>query len=335
MNIKIKTIIVALLFTLSFVSSSVAYADLAPGASITINITPTSPAPGDSVTISAVSFSTDLNQARFSWLINGIVRREGIGIKNFNFTAGNLGTVQKVSIAVETKDIGTFNKEIVIAPAALDVVEQADSYTPPFYKGKALPSPQGNVTLIALPNFIAPNGLRISPNNIVFKWKQGGRVLGSDSGLGANTLSVSAPLIAEQSAQVDVEASSPENSLSASATHILRATNPEVILYENNPLLGVLFNHAISNPFTMIGDELSLYASPYFFDSATNLDYGWAINNSSVSSTGRLNQLVLRKPDANGSSLVSVTIKNPDKIFQQGQKGLLIQFTGDKKTVGF
>lgn len=335
MNLKTKTIIFILFSVLSFLFSSVAHGDLAPGASITINIAPTSPAPGDNVTISAVSFSTDLNQAHFSWLVNGATRREGIGVKNFNFTAGSLGTVQKISVVIETKDIGAFSKEIIIAPAAIDVIEQADSYTPPFYKGKSLPAPQGNVTLIAMPNFVTSNGVRISPNNIVFKWKQGGRVLGSSSGLGANTLSIDAPLIAEQSIQIDVEASSPENSLSASATHILQAVNPEVILYENNPLLGVLFNRAIPDPFTMVGDELSLYASPYFFDSATNLNYGWAINNSSVSPTGRLNQLVLRKPDVSGSSLVSLTVKNQNKIFQQGQRGLQIQFTAGKKTVNF
>ena len=53
---------------------------------ISIDILPKIPNPGDSVSISVQSYSTNFNAADFVWTINGVTEAAGKGIRNFSFS---------------------------------------------------------------------------------------------------------------------------------------------------------------------------------------------------------------------------------------------------------
>ena len=56
----------------------------------------------------------------------------------FTFTAGSLGKTQKVTVNGVENDGTSITQSISVMPASIDLIWQAHSYTPPFYKGKAL-----------------------------------------------------------------------------------------------------------------------------------------------------------------------------------------------------
>ncbi len=311
------------------------------GTGVTVSMDPQMPAPGQMVTIMVESFSTDLNQATFTWLVNGVVKKQGKAIKTFTLTAGAVGSTQMVEVDIDTKDIGNVAKRLVVAPAGVEVIEQADSSVPPFYKGKALSSPQGQVILIALPTLVTQSGRRLSSAEIVFTWKQNGKVLGDKSGLGKDTLSVTTPFIAEQILEINVEASSPENNLYATKKYFIQTGTPKIIFYENSPLLGILSNRALKNSYTLTKDEITITAYPFFFapsvlnDPATN--FNWSINGSPVEPTGASrNILTLRKPGGvSGISIVSLSLQNIKRVFESASQSLQVGFGESNSNVTF
>lgn len=326
-------IFTATLFSTLFVAE-VAFGQTVPGTGVNVSTNPRNPSPGDSVTISIESFSTDLNRAVIRWDVNGALYREGLGVKNIVITAPGVGSSAVVNVSAKTDDIGPISKRIVISPAEVELFQQSESYTPPFYKGRALSPLEGDITMIAMPNLVTSSGVRLSSPNLVFKWKRNGRVLGNDSGVGKNTLTVEGPRLSGERLLIEVEVSSPENNLTASRSYSVQVANPEIVFYESNPLLGESLHRAISGTYALDKDELTLVAYPYFFDKniLNNFEarFSWRINGVVVSPTeASQNIIALRKPEGPGVSVVSFKIENTKKLFEVAQKSLRINFNSD------
>ncbi len=328
MKKNINKFTLALFFFSTF--SATALAQSIPGAGVNVAVQPQNPRAFQAVTITLESFSTDLNQADIKWYLNGTLKREGRAVKTFEVKAGDIGTTLTVEAVVNTKNMGTVRKKVVIAPSEVDIIEQADSFVPPFYKGKALASTEGNVTLIALPLFITSSGKKISSNDIVFKWKRNGSVLPDESGLGRNSITVKVPYIKEAVVKFEVEASAPENNLFAKETHFVQPENPQIIFYENNPLLGITLNKALTGTFNLNKNEVTILG--YFFGFKKNIiqdenaDFRWRISGADASPTeGKRNTITLRRPEgAKGVSVVSLSIENTKRIFESTSESLRI-----------
>lgn len=323
-----KIIITSLI--LSFFSINIAGGQFFSGGGINVFISPNPPKPNQEVEISIENFSTDLNRATISWYIDGVLQRQGRGIKSIVMNSGSVGSRKVIDITIDGSS-GVITKKIIVAPADIKIFEQSSSYTPPFYKGKALTSPESEVLLIASPNFVSRNGSAVPEGSIVFTWKRNGKVLGSDSGLGKSTLMVKAPRIQGEIIDIEVEGVSTSEGIVASSKHELRAFNQEIIFYEDNPLTGVNLNKAIGQNFDLNKQELTVVAYPYFFGvddlRDSSLIYRWAINNNAVSPTGGTpNIITLRKPDDEGLSNISLSVENEDKIFESVRKTFRVIF---------
>ncbi len=304
---------------------------------IDVILSPKYPKANQSVSIALQSFSTDLNLATIEWRQDGVLKTSGLGIKNFQTIAGNTGSVRVIEILIDTPQHGLLSKRVVIAPVSVEILEQSDSYTPPFYKGRSLPGPESAVTLIAVPTFITEDGRRLKNSEINFKWKKGGTVLGSLSGLGKNSLAVKGPRIPQEIITYSVEASAPTHKLIGVASHIISIVNPEIILYEDNPLTGINIGRAILGGYNLQKEEVTLVAYPYFFENnvfGQNVEYSWAINGKETSATGfNRNSITLRKPDQTGTSLVSLAVKNVNKIFENAKSQLQISFSEERENL--
>lgn len=329
----IKTTRTILIGTILALLPLTVYAQLIPGAGINVIVSPKIPSPGDAVTVSIESFSTNLNDAQVTWYLNGSLKEQGRAIKSFEFTAGSVGSSQTVDITVETSNLGVVTKKVVVAPADIEIIEQSNSYTPPFYKGKALTSAESRVTLIALPNFISRNGSRIPASSIVFTWRRNGRVLGDESGLGRNALTTTAPRVPGEAISIEVEGRVSGESASAYKQYTLSAHSQEILLYEDNPLTGINLGKAFGSSHTLDKEEIRLVAYPFYFEvsnpNSPLLSYRWSINNNEVASADNArNEIVLRSPEESGSSNVSISIENTKKLFESVRKTLRVDFGG-------
>ncbi len=305
---------------------------------IDVNLSPKNPAPNQPVNISLSGFGTDLNRATISWIVNGTVQKTGFGVTTFVYTAGSAGSVANISVVIVPVNGNRVTKEIAIAPASVDIVWETSSYTPPFYKGKRLYPPQETLTFVALPNLVS-NGVAVDPNALVYKWSLNNSIVGDKSGFGKRTFSVTGDIL-NQPISVSVDVSLVKNNISGSGAVTVAPENPQVLFYEDSPLLGILFNHSLLNQFNLTGAEVTLAAYPYYFSARSpsdiSVNYTWAINDSALSLSPHQNNVVFRKPDgADGQSKVGVAAVNPKNFLQSAANTLMINFQKNNQNVSF
>lgn len=294
--------------------------------SIQIQMTPSNPRPGQTVTLSLNTFSIDVERSNISWYENGSLVSSGLGVTSFSSTAGNIGSTKTVRVVVQQTGTSPIEKTVSIRPADILLLWQADSYTPPFYKGKALHATEGNITVFALPDIIE-NGTRVSKNALIFTWEKDGVVLGSKSGVGRDTLFVEGSILTRP-VTISVEVETVSGNTKAKRSIEIPITGPSVALYEHHPTLGVLFNRALSETTQLHSEETVIEAFPYFFSSdnrSPELSYEWRLGGKLVENVGTP-YIIVRQGNESGSETLSVSTKNQFSLFESSGTHTTITF---------
>lgn len=306
---------------------------------IDVNVSPTNPAPNQPVTITLEAFGTDLNRANISWLINGAVKQNGVGQTQFSFVTGKAGSASDVTIYIVPVNGQRITKELRISPASVDIVWEAPgSYVPPFYKGKKLYPPEGNLTFVALPNLVL-NGASIDPKSLVYKWSINNSVVADRSGYGKNVLTVTGDIL-NQPFSIDVEASSVKNGVVGSGSIYVSSYQPLMMLYENSPLYGILFNQQLANEFNLKNQEVNISAYPYYFTLSyptdSSINYSWAINGGQIFLPQHQNTVAFRQPEGVSEGQTSVAVNGVNQIhFLQSASGNVLVNYSNRPNVSF
>ena len=291
---------------------------------------PTIPQPGQSVSVQISSYSSDLNKARITWTLDGRVLSSQTGATSLRFTAPQSGDTSRLVITIAKEGGGTITKTIVINPAEVDLIYEADTYAHPFYKGKRLYTSESNVNFIAIPNFVR-NGTKIAASDLVYTWRINGNVRQDVSGYGRNVFSTKGSLI-ERPMQVSVDVSAVNSTLKATQSISLQSTTPDIALYENNPLLGVVYEKAIEGTFKLERPQVDFEGVPYFFSGAnkddTILNYKWYINGTEVMSKSPNENYMVLQNDKNleGTAVVNVSLSHTANILQNAKTSLGLDF---------
>jgi hypothetical protein len=300
---------------------------------LTVDISPTIPGPNESVTIGVRSFSSNLNASDIYWYVDGAPAASGRGMTSFTTTIGDVGTETRVFVRIAKVDGGEVAREIVFSPADLELVFEALTYTPPFYEGRSIMTHQAPYKVVAIPRFIDTNGKRYSEKELVYTWKVNGRNVPEATGYGSYTMTSKGALVS-RAFDVTVEAQTPDGSIIAKKTIFIEPEEAELLLYENNPLYGVLYNRAVDETVDL-GSESSidLKASPLYFGvesaSAETLTYDWRIDDKAIIAPRNEDELSLQVPEGEGlagTNIVSVQARNMDDILQAGYRALTLTF---------
>lgn len=289
-------------------------------------ITPLHPGPNEQVTVRVENFAFDLNNLELVWSVDGKVEKRGMGERQFQFTTKQLGSVSTIKVSSNS-----FTKTAEIRPTGLELFWQANTYTPPFYKGKALYSTQSTVQFIAMPSFVGSDGKNIDPKTLSYKWSRNNSVLSNQSGYGKNFLSTSSGVLAKPFV-IAVEVTNADGSLKSESAVELRGVQPQVLLYENHPLYGIMYNKALPSQFDLGDKEVSLASAPYFFGvdrkDAPALSYKWKMNGQITPNQEKPNSLVLRRPEGSvgGTAIISLAIENIEKMLQFANYSTTIKF---------
>ena len=321
---KLQNLLIGILFgTGILLGPSVAFAKL-DLVSITTN--PQTPGPNEDVTVSVQSYVTNLNAAKIIWYVDKEPIKEGIGEKTFQTRTKSIGQ----SVVIEVVIIGTngeqYNKKLVLTPIEVDMLWEADTYVPPFYKGKALPTYKSIVKVTAIPRF---NSLTSDPANYYYKWTVN-RTQGVGEGLGHNSapIGVGWP---NSSIPVTVDVSLAASGGSGSATTFLPITDPTILFYEQAPLLGALFAHALKGSVTAEGNEYKIRAVPYFFSNddlnGGQIVYSWRKNAQPVASESNPDLFTLGKDSkAAQATTISLFAQNRKRVLQQANEHVIVNF---------
>ncbi|MFH0846353.1 MAG: hypothetical protein V1851_03090 [Patescibacteria group bacterium] len=282
---------------------------------IKINLNPEFPNANSNINAKAEFYLTDLDRATIRWYINGVLKKEGRGEKEFSFQTSDFGKSTQLSVTVSSENIGTAKKEIIIIPADVDVLWEAETFVPYFYKGKALNTHESIIKLVAFPNFIDLNGNKISDQNLIYTWEEDGKNLTDKSGYGKNILSITGPQLFRKSI-ITLEVSNLDKNIKSKKIISLKSFNPEIIFYEKNPLLGVLNNKALEKNSEISNEEINIIAYPFFFSTQNNqISYNWTVDENKIDT--QKNEIIIRNTNGEtGFSTVSLEIKNLNRIMQ-------------------
>lgn len=299
---------------------------------VDISITPKYPLPNETVVITLDAYGIDLNESDISWSNGDKTLLEGKGEKVLKTVAGNAGRPTIITATINPPNSRQLKRTITINPQSVDILWESNTYTPPFYKGKAMFTPQETVKLIAIPN-------QIDPKNAVYKWTENGEVFADRSGFGKNTFKHVGDIIART---VDFVVNVSDANKTTAENYISMApVSPEVYIYEDNSRYGVLFNKELSTLFDIgTRQEGSVSIYPYFYGSssrnAKNLDYRWTLNNITIDVPSYQNDMTFRnKENVDGKSIIGITVTNTDNFLQEIQKATLINFKKSSDNIEF
>lgn len=296
-----------------------------------ITLLPEHPQANSPVRIQISNYSTDMKSAYTTWIVNGTVVKKGYGETEYTVMTGKLGIATTVSVSATTQEGKIITGTKTIRPADLDLVWQADSYTPPFYKGKALYPNQGHVRVIAIPNFIGASGKAFNPKNLVYKWQRNGDVEGGASGYGKNIFEFDGPAVL-QTENITLTVETLDKSIGGQKAISFDPSDSRVLLYEDHPLYGIRLERALSNGVSLSDNQIKIAAVPYFFSvtkrSDESLIYSWSINNTLDSSlTPSQSYLTFRKTGDGGIANIAVNAKSKVSVFQFAANALSITLT--------
>ncbi len=294
-------------------------------AGININVSPQNPSPLSKVTLTVTTYNINLDTANLVWKIGGVVKKSGFGAKIFAFNVGKQNEKMNISVDITTNDGRNFSKNVSLNIADVDLLWEADTYTPELYKGKALLPIRGRVRVVAIPHIFSENGERVSNNNILFTWSEDGRILGSLSGLGRNTLNLrNKPK--SKVREIKVSVSNIEKSTKVDRSITIPISQPEILIYEENPFFGTNYNRAISENYKAKRNSLSLIAEPFFFSVRGSLSSSiklvWMTSSGEELTTDR--KIIVSPPEkGQGISRLTVSVKSKINLMENSSKNLV------------
>ncbi len=327
-SVSSTILLLALISIPGLLSAQISGADLSE--KLTVRIIPEFPKPNEPVTVRISSPSYNLDSSSIVWTANGEIVGQGTGVKEVTIQSQNIGVETLVTASITLASGAVFQKNININPAKIDFVWEAKTYTPPFYKGKALFSAESGLVVTVIPQIYGVNGA-INPDDAIYKWTKNRQVLNNQSGYGKRSLHITGSFWGRDE-EITVEVTSKDGSVRAKGSVVVSPKNPMVVIYEDSPLLGVLYNRAITSQFNLSQNkEVTFFSSPFYFSSVAiseeNMLYEWSMNNEKIESASQGNSITFRaESELKGASLVGLSIKRTDAISQKSSSQFYINF---------
>ncbi len=294
--------------------------------SVVISANPSHPTPGEEFNLSASSFLVPLEGATFQWAVNGQIIDEGAGVTQTSYVMPEDGSEITVTLTVQPTDGQSITKQTTIQAVTIDLIWEANTFTPPLYKGKALYSGVGNITVTALPFISNSTGDRYDKENLVYRWSHNSLVHGSDSGLGKNTFPVD---LNTRNNTISVTISDRSGNTVGEASTSIPTADPQLLLYENHPLRGIHLGKPLEEVNTE-DEETRITAYPYFFPANSavgeTLEYRWYLAGEQIASSDNKNEVVLRDTGEDGEVDLSVDVESTEFIFSPENTSLLVTF---------
>lgn len=298
---------------------------------VSIKQSPESPNQGETVTFTLSSYAFDINSSQIVWLVDGKIKSQGTGLRTITHLAPTNGNTATVEAQVTALDGKKYTKTTTLAPQDIDLIwEATDSYVMPFFKGKAMPAEEALVKFVAIPHFVEA-GKELDRSKTTYYWKRADKLVPSVSGFGKNSYLVLLDYLTEGET-IEVSAQGVGSGATAKRSVYITPREPEILIYESNPLLGTLYSKAFVRGIQLGSSEVTFVAEPFGFSGKnkiySTLEYIWSINNEVSNPADSPNRITVRVPEegTSGTSLVKVQITNTNKVLQEKSREIPIKF---------
>lgn len=290
---------------------------------INIETIPENPEPYSDVTIRVSSFATDLNKAGIDWVINNKTVLSGTGKTTYTFKVGAPNTSTSIDVKIIPFGGGSISRQIIVQPSEIEMLWQAvDSYTPAFYKGKALPIQEGKIKVVAFPNTV--NIAKANKKNMVYGWSRNNSTQADASGYGKDSFTFTNNILTNTE-KIKLSASSVDNTYTSVGSLEIKMANPKLIFYKKSPINGTLYDEALVGSATMTEDEMTIVAEPYFMNrDSRDLQYNWKINSGLIDTPNKKTELTIRPSSRGGYATIGLSIESVTKLFQSINNNLRV-----------
>ncbi len=302
------------------------YSANAAKANFWVEFSPKNPGPNQTVSAKVMSYTFDTDRAYIKWSINGYLKLKGVGEKNFSFKMGERGKKTTLSVSVVAEDNSKDRRVFYFNPSEVDLLWSARTYTPFFYKGKALSAPGSIIEVTAIPYF--GKYANTNPSSLIYKWKLNHKNKPDKSGVGKNSFIFMSNKGFEESV-VSVEVSNYEKTSKAENFVKIRNVQPELLFYEDSPLSGLFYGADLGNEFSTAKNEFLIKAEPYFFslNAMRGMSYNWIMNNKIIKPERNDSEINFRtNPGTSGTADIRLRISSPYNLLQFAGKAISVIF---------
>lgn len=266
------------------------------------------PFPNEQITASIVNANFDVLKSDMKWIFNNKIILQGKARDGIVFSVGKLGSSNFLTVSITTSGGEQLQKSITLRPADIDILWQADTYTPYAYKAKQLISPLSNVLVAAIPNFVFQNK-KTEPVNLLFEWYLNNEI--KIVGWGRDSFTFKTGLFKDENYDIKVRISNANKTLIQEKIIRLAARNPQINFYEYDPLEGIKLQLAVSDFNTQAGGYVQFIAEPYFVpnNQLNNLVYEWLMNGQKINAEPPFNIVNFSsEPGATENVFINLTI---------------------------
>jgi hypothetical protein len=215
--------------------------------------------------------------------------------------------------------------QALIHPGDVDIAWEGETVVPPLYAGLPLPNGKSAVRLLAVPHIAGSEG-EVASDSLVYSWKENGLAIGT-AGYGVSSIEVAPPLFG-QSFTISVHAETPDGTGAGDGEVTIQPQNPLVGIYENAPLLGILFNANIRGTVPFPTDEVSFRAYPFFVSNPESLATSWTLDGQpfSVDPAKPLDTTFRKVGSGSGSHSVTFSFKNDGNFLEHAASSFTLSF---------
>ncbi|MBI2053025.1 MAG: hypothetical protein HYT34_02145 [Candidatus Ryanbacteria bacterium] len=275
--------------------------------------------PGQGVRALLVTFSADLQKSNIVWYLNDRKVLEGKGRTSYSFSLGAIGSPSRLRAAVTTDKGITREIAKTTYPSRIHTEWYTLSYTPAWYRGKALAVPGSVVNVVALPDFrIGSSGL--SPSQLLYDWTIDGETAQA-TGRGKNVFQLISAAATGVSYEVGVKIRDDSERIINEKMITIDFVPQKLLFYEKDPLYGVKKNQAIDKLTVKDGHDVVLQLEPFYvpLQRFARSIFRWSVNGQDLKNTGP-NDLAIRftaDAGSSGTRVVSVTSQTADPFAPQ------------------
>lgn len=293
------------------------------GADISLETIPQYPEPESDIFISLNDYNLNSVGSTIQWYINDKELTQSKNERSIRVHTGKMGETQEVKVVLSRTRAPVLTKTLHITPNIVDIILEAKTYVPPFYKGRALPSSESLIRAIALVHNTS-GGIKTT---YTYKWSLDDTVLFGGPMKGKYILEQPVPLFG--GSELTVEVFDANNVPVGKKSIGIEPVEPELYFYEYTPLRG-LSERAATNPLTLISEETIIFGEPYYMNtrmSDTNANFTWHVDGKEVShDSSAPNMLTVRRNGSSGQSSLSLDILTKTKIQQYVMNSLSLVF---------
>lgn len=286
----------------------------------TVATIPQYPAPYSSVSLSFLSDVLDLSNTTVTITVKGKKIYTG-SVRPVAVPLGKAGVPVVITVTMSSGGIKT-SQTLTITPQDISLIAEPVSSAPPLYAGKPKVPPEGNVRVVAVANLRNTAGKAIDPATVSYTWTVDGVDIANSSGIGKQAVLVATPL-QYRNRTVSVAVMSQNGTLVGGDSLSLASQDPTIRLYENDPLLGIRFDHALTDTYAINVAESTLYAAPFSFPTSSGAPLlQWSLNGTAAQ-TG--NSITLR-PNGSGGGNASLSLTTSAGSFSTATTNLALTF---------